>query len=303
MKRVFSFLWNNSPKCVVWTLLNKAVGRSAHEHVAVTNQRYRNDLLELFWSFIHSTYPKDSLPKDEFAGLILKYQSSDIIRSNNIYFGDLWNLFAPDYRNRLQEYYTHMQYHSTMRFLEKSANPTLIQDHYVRPYQVARGRLRKFSVLEVGGGVPHGFVYESLYNEDNFCDGLTLVEVDSIYTQFVEWFCWQRDIPFTLVTATAGETAKLPKYVKYDFVFAKDVFEHLRDPKGMLNQILSAASTRAILALDIEDKGEAVYQHISPRLSPLKDVLNEGGYVAFSQTGNITLFCRAGDSGRLQKSS
>ena len=293
MRKLFSFLWNNSPKHVLQTLKARLAGGSGHRQGGVTNQRYHNDLLELFWEFINTTFPEKSLSKHEFIKLILKYQSGNVIGSNNIYFGDLWYLFAPDYRNKLQEYYTYMQYHSTMRFLEYSANPAFIDGCYVHPYQIARERLGKMAVLEVGGGIPHGLLNMILYQDSGFCSEFTLVEISAVYTQFVDWFCRQQAIPFTLVTTTAGKTAVLPEHSKYDFIFAKDVFEHLHRPREMLEQILLVASTRAILALDLEDRGDVVYQHISPHLSPLKDVLHEKGFIDFEKSEHITLFHRS----------
>ena len=51
-------------------------------------------------------------------------------------------------------------------------------------------------------------------------------------------------------------------------MFAKDVFEHLTEPAAALDEVLAHASDRAVLALDLDDKGAVVYQHVSPQLAP-----------------------------------
>jgi hypothetical protein len=291
VKNGLRFVWNNSLKRVIQTLAGK-LSLSDGRRKRNRNEQYRDDLLELFWSFIRSRFPREALSKEDFVKCVLKYQNNNnIIKSNNIYFADLWYLFAPDFRNRLPEYYDAMQLHHTMRFLEYASYPDLIKEHYARPYQIAREVLGKFSVLELGAGIPHGLIYESLYGGE-FCERLTLVEIQSVYTEFVQWFCNQRGISFELVTAEAAGSTVLPKDGEYDFIFAKDIFEHLQHPKEMAEQLIAVASKRAILAFDIEDKGEEIYEHIHPQLSPLRSLLSEKGWIEFDSSGNTSLWRR-----------
>lgn len=70
------------------------------------------------------------------------------------------------------------------------------------------------------------------------------------------------------------------------------MFEHLLEPKAILDEIVAVTSDRAILALDLDDKGPRVYQHVSPTLAPLKRHVVETGFAEFGRTGNVTLFRR-----------
>ena len=210
-----------------------------------------------------------------------------------MYFADLWDLFAPDYTRRLPEYYSLFEYHATITMLDYANRPDLISESYIRPYQMARERLGCMSVLELGGGIPHGLVHNVLYGASESFNKLTLVDIPGVFSDFVEWFCSQKRLPFSHVVATAGKTAILPRDDRYEFVFAKDVFEHLEDPMAVIREVLRVVSDGAILALDVLDRGVRKYQHITTDLSPVRNLLAEEGYREFAASGHITMFARA----------
>ena len=295
LTKIPSFFWNNSPRHV-FSSLRGAVYRVARPQGirdVFSNSKYSDDLLELFWKFIESKYPEDALSKEDFVGLIRRYQAGKAISPNNVYFADLWELFAPDYTRRLPDYYSRFEYHSTITMLDYANRPDLISESYFRPYQIAQARLGRISVLELGGGIPHGLIYNVLYGADESFNKLTPVDVPGVFSDFVEWFCTQKGLPFSHVIATAGKTATLPCNDKHEFVFAKDVFEHLEDPTAVIREVLRVVSDGAILALDVVDRGVRKYQHITTDLSPVRNLLAEEGYREFAASGRITMFARA----------
>lgn len=75
-------------------------------------------------------------------------------------------------------------------------------------------------------------------------------------------------------------------------MFVKDAFEHVLDPELMLDEILRVASRRALLALDLHDKGTRVYQHVRPDLEPLRARAETAGWHASAESGNVTLYRR-----------
>lgn len=251
---------------------------------------YSTALNRLFRQFIAERHPESALPEEQFLALLERYQSRGTIAEHATYEADLWELFEPDYRERLDEYYRGLALHHTMRFLEYARNPALLEDHYLTPYRAARAALGRFSVLELGAGLPHGLLHEQL-RDGGFCESLTVNDIDAPYSRFVEWFCAREGIPFSLVEARGGAATALPDGA-WDFVFAKDVFEHLVDPRDLLEQVLARASRRALLALDLEHKGEPVYQHVSPDLLPLAELAEAAGFEAVGRSGSLTMFRR-----------
>lgn len=291
--RAVSFVWNNSPYAVALRLKGSLRGPMKSDRGAGgSDRRYAADLRELFHQFISLVWPSDALPKVAFLDLIKKHQAEGAIRVHNRYAGDLWYLFGPDYRERLDEHYKAHEMHLTMTFLSYAANPALISEYYVKPYRIARERLARLRILELGSGVPHGLIHEVLYNALRVRH-VTLVDLDAVYMQFATWFCRERGIDCQTIIARAGKAADLPRDRRYDFIVAKDVLEHLKDPGAMLRSVLGVVSDTGFLALDLEDKGEREYQHISPALGPLREQLAAEDFEPVSKTGNVALYQRA----------
>lgn len=253
---------------------------------------YVRALLAEFHRFIVSQYGRHALPRERFEEIFWRHQASGIVRPANRFIGDLWYLFAPDFTERLGEYYKAQELQLTMTFLGYAAAETLLHDNYVVPYRMMRERLPRAAVLEVGAGLPHGFLATVFDEGAAWCDELAIVEVDAIYARFVRWFCETRGIAFRHEVAEAARAPRLPAGRQYDFVFAKDVFEHLDDPRRTVDDIVSRAAPRAMLALDLEDKGAVEYQHISPELSRLKPAVDGAGFRLLAQTGNMSVYER-----------
>jgi hypothetical protein len=79
---------------------------------------------------------------------------------------------------------------------------------------------------------------------------------------------------------------------QYNFLFGKDIFEHLSDPEGNLRKLLAACSTEAICYFDFQDHGSKVHQHISPDISYLRQVMTEHGFKTGERIGSCTEFAR-----------
>ena len=288
--RVASALWTRSPAELV-AGLRRRVARKPHQ-VAADPDGYHQWLLDEVYLFIQQSYPGDALPREKFMSLMKQYGHSGWLRPTNRYLGDLWYLFAPDFQRRLDEYYRYQDLNLTMTLISYAANGELLRANYERPYQVASERLGRFSVLELGAGIPHGLLHGVRANGAGFCTQLTSVDIKGFPAAFVGSFCERHQIRHHWIPATAGKSATLDDAGPFDFVFAKDVFEHLVDPQVALDRLLARTSSRAVLALDLEDKGDVVYQHVSPHLAPLSARVAQAGFATLEQTGNVTIFAR-----------
>ena len=284
-------LWTRSPSDLVAALSRRVAGRTdpgPRPGIAATG--YQQWLLDELHAFIAATYPGTALPKERFAGLIRDYQDPDWLRRTNRYIGDLWYLFAPDFARQLPAYYRYTDLQLTMTLLAYAANRVLLETNYLRPYQIAKQRFGQFSVLELGAGFPHGFLHSVYQGGPGFCTTLTTVDIDGVPARFLEFFCRRHHLMHQWIVATAGQATPLGPIGPFDFIFAKDVFEHLTDPEPAVDDVLRCASARALLALDLDDKGEVVYQHVSPALGALRERVRSAGFELVEQTGNMSLF-------------
>jgi hypothetical protein len=208
LSNALQLLWHTSPAAVLAAGRNRLARRlgTGGAHPPPIEPSYRQTLIHLFAEFVREAYSRDAMPQDEFTALVSRYQNEAAMRPNNRYFGDLWDLFAPDYRDRLDEYYAAFALHDTMSFLGYAHDAWLVHDQYVRPYRIARERLDRLAILEVGAGIPHGFLYTMLFDAPAACARLTINEIDAPYTRFTEWFCRREGVPFGWIEAVAAKT-------------------------------------------------------------------------------------------------
>lgn len=253
---------------------------------------YAHQLLDEFHRYVAATFGARALSRDAFVEMFWRHYESGITRPANRFVGDLWYMFAPDFPDRFDEYYRSQQLQLTMTFLGYAASERILTENYLVPYSMMWERMPRARVLEVGAGLPHGFLSRVFDEGGGWCEELTIVELDAVYARFVAWFCGEHDIRFRHVPARAGVAPNIPREAPYGFVFAKDVFEHLDDPRKTIDEILLAAAPRSLVALDLEDKGAVEYQHISPELSALKSRVIDGGFHQLKTTGNVTVFER-----------
>jgi hypothetical protein len=232
------------------------------------------------------------MPYDAFSELFWRHQRSGIIRPANRYIGDLWDLFSPDYRGRLPEYYHQQELQLTMTFLAYASQPEELERHYLEPYRLMRQRFPRAAILEVGPGIPHGFLANLRTDGGAWCESLTIVEVDSLYARFTEWICRRHNVPFDHLRANAAKAPTISSPGPFQFVYAKDVFEHLDDPAITINEILRVAAPQSTLALDLYDRGKIEYQHITMALSHHAQTIVAAGFRWAGESGNMTIFTR-----------
>jgi len=286
-------LWTRSPRDVVAAARRRFVRPTLPARIgAVDATGYHTWLIDELYEFVASQYPADVLERDRFRSLVAQYQNPAWLKATNRYVGDLWSLFAPDFRQHLAEYYWQQDFQLTMTLLSYAANRVLVDAHYIKPYAIARERLGRVKVLELGAGIPHGLLDHTRRDGTSWCTQLTSVDIEGTPARFLAFWCRRHGVTHHDITATAGVAPDLNGVANIDFVFAKDVFEHLTDPALAIERLLACTARRAVLALDLEDKGVVEYQHVSPTLAPLKAAVQCAGFVQLGVTGNLTMFAR-----------
>lgn len=249
---------------------------------------YRRELLRLFHDFIAASHGTALEPAD-FVALAERHLGLEgSTKAGARYLNDLWTLFEPDYEDRLADFYRATEHVRTMRLIDYASDPTLIETNYTAPYRWAYERLGILNVLEIGTGIPHGLI-TILDERPGSVATFATNDLDAIYTRFTLWFCEQRDVPVEWIPADAARSTALPRE-RFNFVFAKDVLEHLHDPERMVSDIIDAATSDAVLALDLEDKGPRGGEHVSPNLTQLVGQLGEAGWICEARSGVVSMF-------------
>ena len=183
-------------------------------------------------------------------------------------------LFKPTFNDDMQFHYKYNENRMFFDFIKYSLNIKLVKGNYSDVYDFAIDKLKEpLNILEIGGGIPHGFIYNHWRRDRSFFNCFNYIDADLLHSEFVKWYCeyYKFDYQINLFPA-----AKVPKIenVRFNFVFAKDVFEHLDEPSLLINNLITKIKdNKTLLCLDLEPKSPHNIQHLSPNLSDLKKIL------------------------------
>ena len=231
---------------------------------------YYAHLKNLIFEFLQSKYPnyKKELFEKRIKSLILNYDEyKDLNYALN-------NLFNPNYNDNLQDHYKNIEKNIFFKFILNSLNTKLIRNKYSEIYDFSINEINEpLNILEIGGGLPHGFIYNIWRKEKLFFKNFNYIDADLLHTEFVKWYCHKLKIPSEIEIFPASITPTI-KNNNYNFVFAKDVFEHLDDPEKLIDNLIeNTKNNKTLLCLDLEHKGEKTTQHLNPNLPLLKNKL------------------------------
>ena len=141
---------------------------------------------------------------------------------------------------------------------------------YVTALHFARQRGCR-SYLDFGAGVGSGAILFARHGFD-----VTLADISSPLLRFSGWRLDRRALSTTRVDL---KTARLPRHA-FDFVTAMDVFEHLVDPEGTVEQLSEVLRPGGFLYARIASEADPDRpQHIVQNFEPTFDRLRALGFV------------------------
>ena len=236
---------------------------------------YFNFLKNLYYEFLSTKHPQ--LEKKNFEKTLHNLISFDDSLLDNQ--ESLYKLFEPNYADNLDNYYRLFEKQTFYKFLKYSINTKLIKSKYSDVYEFGIKRLNShLDILEIGGGVPHGLIYNIWEKGNKFCKSFTYVEANMLHTEFVDWYCKKYSINIDKRIFLAAKTPAI-KNIKFNFVFAKDIFEHLDDPSKLIDDlIVFSKNQNTLLCLDLEHKGGVTLHHLNPNLPILKKKLLDNNF-------------------------
>ena len=244
---------------------------------------YYRYLKDLVFKFLQSKYPDYS--KEIFDNKF-DYLLSNLSDFKNITH-ETNSLFDPKFHDNLEFHYKYYEKNIFFKLLSYSINTKLIKNNYTNIYNFAINELKQpLDILEIGGGLPHGFIYNFWKRESSFFKNFTYIDATLLHADFVTWYCNYFDISNTINLFNPSKTPKLDK-IKFNFVFAKDIFEHLDDPEIIIDYLISNTNdNKTLLCLDLEQKHVNV-EHISPNLPILKDKLIKNNFKIIEKFNDV----------------
>lgn len=203
---------------------------------------------------------------------------------------DILTAFMHDYKNNLFRYYKNQEYLIFYRFLSYPFSGSLSAQFL--PYQKGLLRYKSYDILDYGSGIPYGLI-NSLLKENNPIRSITLVDLDLVHLDFVEFLIRKiaPNIPLSFYKLT--DTEFFPNIDgKFNFFYGKDIFEHLDDPLKNLKKLMDCSMPEAVCYFDFNDHGEVIYQHIAPNLIFLSSEMVKMGFLKGENVSGLSEFIK-----------
>ena len=206
----------------------------------------------------------------------------------------LQTALMPHYEQNLYEYYRQQQYLILLTFLSYAfRKPNNLASH-IDPYRAASLKLSNMRILDYGAGLAFGIIY-LLQTVPEKVESVTIVDLDLIHTNLVEYIVSDLcpNVAINILRITNSEMVPDLGDQTFNFIYGKDIFEHIHNPEQLLRTILNKAEPSCIGYFDINDHGEKHLQHIHPELSHLSQVICEHSFVLNGKVSGLSEFVRS----------
>ena len=205
----------------------------------------------------------------------------------------LEQLFNSEFKidDDIESHYKSNEKKILLKFIIYSINTKLIKRKYVDIYDFAINQIKDpLKILEIGGGMPHGFIYSYWKRKKFFFDHIHYIDANLLHSDFVKWYFQNNNISNSIELYPAAKTPKIDN-IEFNFIFAKDIFEHLDDPDTLIEDIISnTTNSKTLLCLDLEHKGAKTVQHINPNLPILKKKLENNNFQVIKKFDEVHIW-------------
>jgi hypothetical protein len=238
-------------------------------------------LIDVFLDYIESI----NGIRSSFYPIVNKY----VLRKRNLssinkLYGDLLCMFIPDYEKNLYRYYKEQEYLILLTFISYPFLGPLSLYSYFLPYRKAAKKFDKLRIIDYGAGIPYGLI-DLLMNQPGKIETVTLIDLNLMHVEFLKFLLSRISPGLKINFLTLNNTNEFPDIPlkNNNFLFGKNVFEHLHQPENKLKRLLSYADDAGCLCyFDFKDHGIRYQQHVTPDITYLSQVMIEKG---FKKTG------------------
>lgn len=202
----------------------------------------------------------------------------------------LQTIFTPNYEERLFEYYQGAQYLLLLSFL---SYPFAGLASHVDPFVVASTKLGSVDVLDYGAGIPYGTIHLLRACPDKV-RSITVVDLDLVHAAFSEYALKSMAPEVPLTYFKLRDPDQIPELgaQKFNLLYGKDIFEHLKKPEPVLRAMLTSAAPECLGFFDLRHHGERYLQHVTPDVTWLAGVASQYAFKHAGEVAGLAMFWR-----------
>lgn len=204
----------------------------------------------------------------------------------------LQTIFTPNYEEQLFDYYQGAQYLLLLSFL---SYPFAGLASHVDPFVVASTKLASLEVLDYGAGIPYGIIH-LLRTFPQKVRSITVVDLDLVHTAFSEYVLKSMAPQVPVTYFKLREPDQIPELgaQKFNLLYGKDIFEHLKNPEPVFRAMLSSAAPECLGFFDLRHHGERYLQHVTPDVTWLANVASQYSFKRAGEVAGLAMFWRGG---------
>ena len=203
----------------------------------------------------------------------------------------LQTIFTPNYEEHLFEYYQSAQYLLLLSFL---SYPFAGLASHVDPFVVASTKLSSLDVLDYGAGIPYGVIH-LLRACPEKVRSITVVDLDLVHTAFSEHVLKSMAPEIPLTYFKLRDPEHIPDFGprKFNLLYGKDIFEHLKKPQPVFTAMLSSAAPECVGFFDLRHHGERYLQHVTPDVTWLAGMAKQYSFERAGEVAGLSMFCKS----------
>ena len=257
-----------------------------------------SDKLYTKWivKYIYESHYKENIKNNPTKNLFI-YKTFDnywedfwkIISNKELKFAlnkyqDMSNLLIPSHQERenLYSYYKSLEYVFIFRYFQYPLfNSDYLKNNIIPLVDFIQKTNEKIKYLEIGPGLPHKLFYLAYKRPDlaKKIDSIEFIDLDTIYFDIVCKITKRLFPNATLINNFSNFQKIISPKDSFNYLHAKDIFEHIYDPKDNLSSILNKAEAKTRIIVDIRDRPPEKYQHVSLKLSSLEKIIMNKGFI------------------------
>jgi hypothetical protein len=120
-----------------------------------------------------------------------------------------------------------------------------------------------------------------------------VVDLDLVHTAFSEYVLKSMapEVPLTYLKLRDPDAIPHFGAQKFNLVYGKDIFEHLKKPELVFRAMLTSAAPECVGFFDLRHHGARYLQHVTPDVTWLAGLAKQHSFERAGEVAGLSMFC------------